>query len=467
MSTGQVAIDEALTHGDPQDVTESVKMIVAKEIAAVNSELRIQRTEYFNHSYIPDLVTWWGPNDADHREVFLRFDSADRSLALDIERLSRDHPMFFSLRPHRVEEASPEVAEALSQHRRVMVTEASALNELSGSEPGSFESLVSTSVVRAGRGLVDKEQATRARQDTQGSIKAALLGDEPRTRAAVATTRAILADAASQEIGKYLQMLWLAGGGELDAYPGDRDVGLVAGARDVERLVRLVLSSEVVDSIGFWRRLGSMVTLEVLENLESVELLPNLQHLVNANVSRLFVSYAAVSEHEPRLTSVQSPFSWLVVDSRLCLDGPEWTIAFADDGRHFSGVSKDRRLPTIEEVNRRAWEFLIEAVELDDENLLVTVEPKDPDGLRFHGAIGGLSGVSGLPTLVRSITVRNGVAIEVEYDRLIANTRQHKIPLPQLADVAVALMTDSDEIEGLKLRKLLGLGSDEGSLFGE
>ena len=465
MNSAQEAIDVALAHRDPHDVTESVKRIVAKRIEAVNPDLEIRNTAYFNHSYVPDLVTWWGPNDADHREVFLRFDTANPHLALDIERLNRDHPMFFSLRHRRADEASPEVSKALSKHHQVMVTEADAMNELAGSEPGSFESLVYTSVVKAGRGLVNKEQAARARIDTDNSVEAALSGDDSRTRAAVQTTRAILADSASQQIDKYLQMLWLAGGSELESYPGGDDFSLVRDARDVEGLIRLILSSKVVKSIGFWRQLGSLITLEVLENLTSVEALPNLQHLVNANASRLLVSYAATSEHEPLLASAHNPFNWLVVDSRLRLGGSEWTITFADDGRHFKGLKKDNPLLTVEEVTHRASEFPIEAVELDDETLVITVEPKDPDGLLFHSAVDGLAGAIGRRALVRSVTVKNGAPITVEFDRLVASTRQDKMALPQLAEVAVALMTTSDEIERTELMTVLALGRDEDGLI--
>ena len=467
MSTGQQAIDAALAHGDPQDVTESVKEIVAKEIAEVNPELEIRKTDYFNHSYVPDLVAWWGPQDADYREVFLRFDSADRHLALDIERLNQDHPMFFSLRSRRAEEASSEVSVALSQHRQVMVTGADAVDELAGSAPGSFENLVLTSIVKAGCGLVDKNQAQKAREDTHDSIKAALLCDESRTRAAVMTTSAILTDSASQRIEKYLQMLWLAGGGELESFPGGTDAGLVAGAQDVEGLVRLILSGDVGDSLEFWRRLGSMVTLDVLEKLTTVEPHPNLRHLVNANVARLLISYAVASEHEPRLVNAHSSFDWLIVDSRLCLDGPEWTITFADDGRRFRGVSKDHRLLAVEEVTRRARGFPIEAVEFDDEALVITVEPKDPDGLLFDGAVDGLAEAIGRPALVRSVTVRNGAAIMVEFDRLVASIRQGKMALPQLAEVAVALMTASDDTEMAELMRFLTPRPEEGSLIGE
>ena len=467
MNTSQQSIDQALLHGHPRDVAESVKESVAKAIAGVNRDLEIRKTDYFNHTYFPDLVTWWGPNDADHREVFLRFDSTDGHLALDIERLSRDHPMFYSLQPIRGKEASPDVSRALSKHRQVMVTGTDAINELAGSKSGSFESLVLTSVVKAGRGLVDQEQAAQARADAQDCVEAALTCDEPRTRTVVTTTRSILADSASQQIEKYLQLLWLAGGGQLESYPGDRDVGVVEETRDVEDLIRLMLRSNVVDDARFWRRFGAMVTLSALEGLGSVEPLPNLQHLVNANTSRLFVSYAAASEHEPRLISAHSPFYWLIVDSRLCLEGSEWRITFADDGRHFIGVKKHRRLLTIDEVSHRASGFEIEAVELEDETFLITVEPKIPNWLESNRKLDVLNRIVDHLARVRSVTVRSGAKITIEFNRRVASIQEDKIALPELAEVAVALMTASNETERTALLEYLSPKMDDDSLIEE
>ncbi len=466
MTAGQAAIDAALAHGDPQDVTEAVKEAVAQEISEVNADISVHKTAYFNHSYVPDLVAWWGPRDEDHREVFLRFDAADPQLANDIERLDTDHPMFFSLARRRAEETSTDVTEALSRHRQVMVTGADALDALAGTPADSFESLVSTAIVQSGRGLIDGEEASKARADTADGIEAALLADEPRTRTAVSTAKRVLMDAASRRVEKYLQMLWLAGGGELDAYPGTTEASLDVGAEDVGGLVRLVLRSDVVDNPEYWRRLGSMVTLDVLEGLGAVEPSANLQRLVDSNAERLQVSYAAASRHDPRLGSANGAFQWFVAESRLRLDGPQWTISFTDDGRHFRGLKRDQALISVDEVMRRSTNYAIEAVGLDDENLVITVEPKDGARKGDGVAVEQLAEAIGSTPRVRTVTVRNGAPITVEFDRLVAGIERGRISLPLLAEVALDLMTKSSQEEREGLRAQLGAGASSGLFDG-
>ena len=238
MSAGQRAIDTALGYLDAPTTIDSVKEIVAKEIERVDPALKVRKTGYFNHSYIPDLVTWWGTGDADHREIFLRFDSVHPDLALDIEKLNRDHPMFFSLRSRNADEAPPEISEALSRHCEVMVTAADTLGALTGSRPGSFDALVSKAVVQSGRGLVDADKATQTRKHASAGVAGALCADESLTRVAVMTAQDTFMDAVFRRINKYLQLLWLAGGGAFDSYPGRKDVPLGIEDQDIGTLIR-------------------------------------------------------------------------------------------------------------------------------------------------------------------------------------------------------------------------------------
>ena len=155
MNAGQEAINAALGHSDPRDVVEAVKSAVAKELETVNSRLEVRATEYFNHGHVPDLVAWWGPRDEDRREIFLRFDAASQAMAQDITRLDLERPLFFSLEPRSREDVAPEVLVALESSPHVLLTGSSAVDALSGAPEDSFESLVTTSVVQGGKGLVE------------------------------------------------------------------------------------------------------------------------------------------------------------------------------------------------------------------------------------------------------------------------------------------------------------------------
>lgn len=52
-------IRAALQREDPADLIAGVKDAVTDELLAVDPELEVQRTQYFNHTYVPDLVLAW------------------------------------------------------------------------------------------------------------------------------------------------------------------------------------------------------------------------------------------------------------------------------------------------------------------------------------------------------------------------------------------------------------------------
>lgn len=441
MTAAQAAITDALQHAHPQDAADAVKEVVAREISEVDSALTVRKTTYFNHTHVPDLVAWWGSDDKDCREIYLRFDATDAYLASDIERLEAQQPLFFSLQSRRVLDAPPEVTGALERHRRTMLTGADAIEALTDTPSESYEALIATAIVQSGRGLIDEDEALNARESTTGGVEAALLTDEDRTREAVSTTRRVLNESASQRFDRYLQLLWLAGGGELGRYPGTTSVEFETSAEDTGSLLRLLLRNETIDNDEYWRRLGSMATLRILESLGNVENNANLQKFINVNADRLSVSYASAARQDSELGHSNQSFLWRIAGSRLCLSLAEWVLNFVDDGRSLRGVKRDHPLLSIEEVRRRAVNFPIEAVRLDDESMFITVERKRTSSLTSGATVGQRAEAIGDQARVRTVTVRNGSSITVEFDRLIAGLERGRVPLPQLAEVSVALLT--------------------------
>jgi hypothetical protein len=280
-------------------------------------------------------VVWWGQGDDDHRPIFLRFNSVDPHLAEDVERLDRQSPIVFSLRPRAAGESPLAVRTALAKPRRVMVTDADGMDALAGAEPESFEELITTSIVQAGHGLVDVTTANEARRIARRRVEAALLSNEVWTRETIDLARNFLTDSAALRIENYLQLLWTAGGASIESYPGSSEVVLDVGPQQLPGLLRLVLNSGTVDDMDYWRRLGSMLTLCDVEGLGHVAASQNFQRLIEANADRLLVSHSRTTHGATRLEADTTPLRWVIADSQLTLEGPEWDIEFTDDGRNF------------------------------------------------------------------------------------------------------------------------------------
>ncbi len=455
--TTQAKIDDALQSRDAFAVIDQVKEAVAAEIAAVDSSITVRKTEYFNHSFVPDLVVWWGQRDSQHRPVFLRFDSADPYVAQDLRRLD-GAPMVFSLATREREQVAEDVLVALSENPRTLLTDAGGVGALVGAPSESFESIVTNSIVREGRGFADGELIHRVRSNATNGLEAALLADDTATAAAIHDARLILADAGAQRVEKFLQLMWTAGGASLATYPGSQELNLDLGASDLPEVLRLVLASSRNDSVDYWRRLGTLLSLEAIEGIGYAEPSENLQRLVTLNVDRLFVSWAAATNEGSRRISEEGvpDARWMVVDGRLALSGPDWTIRFSDDGRHFRSVHKDHPLLSVEEVVRRVGSLRIESLRLDDDHVAVTVESKGTSDESAAAAMEGFAGMLDRLAGVRSVTVRSGLSIVADFTRLLASVRDGgKVPVTNLAHVAVALLTASDDDERAQVLSIL------------
>lgn len=438
---------------DPAEIADRVKESIAGEIAGVDRTLVVKKTEYFNHTYIPDLVVWWPNGGNGHREVFIRFDSGEGALAEDIERLRGAGPMFYSLSSRVSAEVSPKVTRVVAQNPTVLVTNSDAVVALGGTPPGSFEAMLSGAVIQQGRGLVDRDAAMSLRSAGTTGVAAALRTDYDETKDALLTARKLLSHSEATRVEKYLQMLWLAGGGDLDRYPGDQSLELQIGRPDVLNLIRLLLQGEYETDLSYWQRLGTLIDLGLIEELGSVEAGENFQSLIQANLERFRVSRARVTTHAGRLAAVRESFAWSVKSGRLVLSAPRWSAEFADDGRAFAHLKRDRVLPSVEDVKDRAVGLKVEELALDDDSVFITVEPKERDDASERIGIDDLlRSIHGMAR-VRAITVLQRSKIRIEFDRGVASSDDTKVPLSDFAMAAVALLVPhfGQELDDLRI----------------
>lgn len=465
MTSGQNAIDIALAHDDPRDVVEAVKMAVATELQGLSARFEVRRTEYFNHGYVPDLVAWWGPRDEDCREVFLRFDAAAESLAEDVQRLEDERPMFFSLQPRSRGEITGGVKAALELSPHVLITTSPAIEELVGAPGESFEELVTTAIVQGGRGVVDQALATAVRRTGAEGVSAAATTDLAKTSEAVSTLREVLWDEPALRVEKYLQTLWVAGGGVLDDFPGHQGLVLALSSEDIVSMLRFLFKQPAVSDVAFWQRLGERVDLDVLSELRSIEPTANLQSLLNSNLERFQVSFAAADTHEPRMALSAEPFNWLIANGLLHLDGPEFLLQFTADGRAFRGRKPDQALLAVEAVRRRAGGFRVEGLGLDDENLVITVEAKGHDDSSASTLFDDLASAIGSSPGVRSLHIRyGGHSMICHFDRRIVDVEDGRASLSDVGLVAATVLTPIDHAVRNQLAVFLGTDRSVGTL---
>src|SRR4051812_28082092 len=87
-----------LSGSDPEANVAAIKTAVANYLSEADPGSRIRTTEYFNHTFSPDLILSWGDDSAGTRRVFIRTDARESSLREDLDWVPADAPLFLPLR---------------------------------------------------------------------------------------------------------------------------------------------------------------------------------------------------------------------------------------------------------------------------------------------------------------------------------------------------------------------------------
>jgi hypothetical protein len=164
---------------NPRDIVTGVKEAVAQEVGALSPDAKIVVTEYFNHTYVPDLVLEW--NEAgrhDQRPIFLRNTLRSAAVENELEALAPREPIVLALTaPAEPGPRFDVLRERARQANRVLVTDLISLADVAappdeqgrvGSSHGAgapLLRLVQANLLKGGRGLltsIDAERLTRS-----------------------------------------------------------------------------------------------------------------------------------------------------------------------------------------------------------------------------------------------------------------------------------------------------------------
>jgi hypothetical protein len=157
-------IRSAMLSSNPRDIIAGVKDAVAQEVGSLSPDAKIVMTDYFNHSYMPDLVLEW--NDAgksDIRPIFLRNTLRPYVTEEEVRTLARRDPVVLSLTAFA--DGSPRfdvLREQARETNRVLVTDVASLADVAApADAGGYHRgrvgapllrLVQANLLKGGRG---------------------------------------------------------------------------------------------------------------------------------------------------------------------------------------------------------------------------------------------------------------------------------------------------------------------------
>lgn len=272
-------IYDGLFDPSPSESVLRVKDAVAEELTALDPTARVDRTQYFNHTFVPDLIMTWP--DARTRRVYLRMAYDLDALVEDVALVDSTDPLIFGLTEPESIEAKPRVDEAMADSD-AMFTEPAALERLiDRKKSDSTANMLSNALAQGGRGSFVGEEAVNLADVVHRGFTSAAKADAAGTAEAVDALADRLQGQQAWRMNRVLQAVWVGSEGSLSTFPGGADM---SGRLNTESLTYL-LKYMRTDDRDFWRRVGRGLTLADLESLDFSEV--NMEHLIQANLDVL------------------------------------------------------------------------------------------------------------------------------------------------------------------------------------
>ncbi|MGA5652652.1 hypothetical protein [Streptomyces seoulensis] len=437
---------------DPREAVNRIKNVVARELAQTDTRATVTKTDFFNHSFAPDLVLSW-PNERE-RFVFLKSDTRPAVLRDDVAAIRKHDPIVFALDP--VDEdplvtndyQSPALGDdtLLADTRGMEV-----LIESRFSEP--IVGLASSAVLQGGRGLLTEREAEAMASSVAAGFSGAKQLDVGATAASVAQISGHFDQRRTSRLLRFLGAVWVGSGGTAASFPGEQDV---AGDLDGTAL-EFLMELPPIDDFEFWRRIGRPLTLESISQLQVENDSENLQHLVESNLDVLHARACRILERQPELGEEESAgFRWRLERQMLCLRGSRFSTYFAGKVDELKVEPQEAESISLRELLRRAEQRRTPISELELATPTRTVSyatvnrddiSHDEELLRLSNTF---SSTAYVQTAVASLFGTRPLVCDFP-NRTGKGRTAAKFPLGTLAPVALSLLTSltADESEAL------------------
>lgn len=463
MSALTEAVRTALGQANMTEATSDIKRLLCDELARVDPSAQIHRTEYFNHTYVPDVVLGWPHGE--RREVFVRFVTSPERLIADSDRLGAAGPIFVDLataaRPDRNQEevAAAEAAGGLAAEHspRLLVTDTDATEHIRPSASENLiEHLVVSNLLRGGRGQLNEPRAQATVKAARAGYTAAMGAEPDEVRAAVEATRQVLDPDIERRVERSLQLLWWVGGGAAAEFPVTVPDDMELNPADTRDFLQMVFSDDQdIEDDAFWDRLAERLTFDTLVGVGDVERSANLNRLMRPLARRLHLSHVALDARDPEFFD---NLAWSLSDEFLRLRGPGWLCRFTPLGTRFSQRRDEGATVSLAEAVDRTAQMVVDDAELDEaeRRIQLTRTPADPTQHPGPATLTNLAAGFGVDAAVRSVTIIRGQhRFTADFDRMLV--RSNEATVADMAAVAVRLLTVTNEDFQVQLQTFLGL----------
>ena len=218
---GLISSDD-LSRLNTRDTIIQIKTAAIRQFEALDARMHIHNTQYFNHSFAPDLVLRWSRGSPGERYVFMRSSSQDEVLVDDVARLGDLKPIILALASVQgeTEQKTTESLSRLTYEKDTLVTDPTALakiGEVKRDRP--VINLFSTALTQGGRGLLDGDDARKAAILIADGLNGARQIKPDLVSRAAATAENYLSAPFANRFHRLLRAVWITSGGRADLFP--------------------------------------------------------------------------------------------------------------------------------------------------------------------------------------------------------------------------------------------------------
>jgi hypothetical protein len=367
-------IRSAMASNNADDIVTGVKDAVAQEVSSLSPDAKVVRTNYFNHSYMPDLVLEWRDAGKPHeRPIFLRNDLRPEVTEQDVRSLARQEPVVLSITAlDEPSVAAGRLRERAREANLVLVTDVVSLADMAapfgtpspaphGREEAPLLRLVQANLLKGGRGLLTPHDVERLAESAAPPERGAAL-TEQFLATFQETADEMFAPDAALRLRRSAELLRLG----LSTNVTDVIAGASGELSELELrvLIPYLLADETARAnTRLWHYIGSMMSLERLEELSDVLaeidvtalVVPNLEtwtakraqlvinssydddSIVTTSAPTLRAAgFEVEDEHEVEGLNGGDSF-WFISNRLLTADAGPWRLFVASDARRLKG----------------------------------------------------------------------------------------------------------------------------------
>ncbi|MEV4824016.1 hypothetical protein [Micromonospora sp. NPDC049274] len=446
-------IENALAIEEPWNSARAVKEIVAAEFHTLDPRVEIKFTEYFNHTFAPDLVLRWpGASGSHERYVYLKYNSEIEFLLDDLRMVENNRPILLGLEAQnwRDPESAKELALA-SKESDTLVTDPAGVETLAEQSNNKFFRLVGSAFAQGGRGLVNERIARLATMSLQAGLQGARAVEQQPTAVAAMLVQELLRSEYAGRIVRLLQAIWVGSGGRLEEFPGDRSLDEYIP----DDALQFLLEMEVIDDKFFWDRVGQRVTVAQLNRLKLPDGSPNLELLMLVSRHRLWARACRVRSEQPVLSDEVRDKPYWVIDRHLALKWPRFVAYLAATVDQLEDVPENRHdgLRFLE-LTQRASGMIISDLEWSSDGRILRYSSEDHEDVAHDPAVWEFERGLGAYALIRraGITLPSRKQLYADFmTNTVGGKGGTKLVLSELLPPSLQLLRDLTNEENEQL----------------